>query len=149
MNGKYLDELMEYFLSQGYPMAQLNVWQNHREIYHGCFGYADLENSFRLNGGYNYQNEIRSVFFGFGFSEDDLVRRLSEFSGGERTKIAFAKLLLSKPDLLLLDEITANLDAETELTVLHALSRAAANRTVLSISHRLYEEEGNREIRIS
>ena len=48
-----------------------------------------------------------------------------------------------------LDEITANLDAETELTVLHALSRAAANRTVLSISHRLYEEEGNREIRIS
>ena len=44
MNGKYLDELMEYFLSQGYPMAQLNVWQNHREIYHGCFGYADLEN---------------------------------------------------------------------------------------------------------
>jgi ATP-binding cassette subfamily F protein 3 len=72
--------------------------------------YADLENSFRLNGGYNYQNEIRSVFFGFGFTEDDLVRRLSEFSGGERTKIAFAKLLLSKPDLLLLDEPTNHLD---------------------------------------
>ena len=71
------------------------------------------------------------------------------FSQGQWQLLSIARAVAADPEILLLDEITANLDAETELTVLHALSRAAANRTVLSISHRLYEEEGNREIRIS
>ena len=70
------------------------------------------------------------------------------FSQGQWQLLSIARAVAADPEILLLDEITANLDAETELTVLHALSRAAANRTVLSISHRLYEEEGNREIRI-
>ena len=71
------------------------------------------------------------------------------FSQGQWQLLSIARAVAADPEILLLDEITANLDAETELTVLHALSRASANRTVLSISHRLYEEEGNREIRIS
>ena len=71
------------------------------------------------------------------------------FSQGQWQLLSIARAVAADPEILLLDEITANLDAETELTVLHALSRAAANRTVLSVSHRLYEEEGNREIRIS
>lgn len=71
------------------------------------------------------------------------------FSQGQWQLLSIARAVAADPEILLLDEITANLDAETELTVLHALSRASENRTVLSISHRLYEEEGNREIRIS
>ena len=50
--------------------------------------------------------------------------------------------------ILLLDEITANLDADTEQTVLSALNRAGNGRTVLSISHRLYEKNGGRQIAI-
>ena len=50
--------------------------------------------------------------------------------------------------MLLLDEITANLDAETEMRVLDALRRASEGRTVLSISHRVYESLGGRTIRI-
>ena len=50
--------------------------------------------------------------------------------------------------MLLLDEITANLDAETEARVLGALRRASAGRTVLSVSHRVYEDFGGRTIEI-
>ena len=70
------------------------------------------------------------------------------FSQGQWQLLSIARAVAADPEILLLDEITANLDAETELTVLHALSRASANRTVLSISHRLYEEGGSREIKI-
>ena len=54
-----------------------------------------------------------SVLGGFGFNKDDLDRNISSFSGGEKTKLAFAGLLLSKPDLLLLDEPTNHLDLST------------------------------------
>lgn len=70
------------------------------------------------------------------------------FSQGQWQLLSIARAVAADPEILLLDEITANLDAETELTVLHALSRASANRTVLSISHRLYEEGRSREIKI-
>ena len=52
----------------------------------------------------------------------------------------------AKPSILLLDEITANLDVGTEQEVLYALRRAGENRTVVSISHRLYEKMGGREL---
>ncbi|MEE3425877.1 MAG: ABC-F family ATP-binding cassette domain-containing protein, partial [Erysipelotrichaceae bacterium] len=64
-------------------------------------------------GGYTYHSEMLSVLNGFGFKEEDLDRKVSSFSGGEKTKIAFAGLLLSKPDLLLLDEPTNHLDLST------------------------------------
>ena len=75
--------------------------------------YSRLEDEFRYEGGYTYNSEIQTVFQGFGFSIDDLSRNVSSFSGGEKTKIAFAKLLLEKPDLLLLDEPTNHLDLST------------------------------------
>ena len=56
---------------------------------------------------------------------------------------------LDQPQILLLDEITANLDATTEQLVLTALKKASANRTVLSISHRLHEQTGGRTISLS
>ena len=75
--------------------------------------YTRLEEEYRYLGGYTYQSEMLTVLHGFGFSEADLDRPVSSFSGGEKTKIAFASLLLSKPDLLLLDEPTNHLDLST------------------------------------
>ena len=64
-------------------------------------------------GGYYFEKEYETVIKKFGFDDNDKLKMLSEFSGGQRTKIAFIKLLLSKPDILLLDEPTNHLDIES------------------------------------
>ena len=70
------------------------------------------------------------------------------FSQGEWQLLSIARAAAADPAVLLLDEITANLDADTEARVLDALSRASVGRTVLSISHRVYESLGGRTIEI-
>ena len=70
------------------------------------------------------------------------------FSQGEWQLLSIARAAAADPAVLLLDEITANLDAETEARVLEALRRASAGRTVLSVSHRVYENFGGRTIEI-
>ena len=89
---------------------------------------------------------------------DDVIRALPSgydtpctdglFSQGEWQLLSIARAAAADPAVLLLDEITANLDAETEARVLEALRRASAGRTVLSISHRIYESLGGRTIEI-
>lgn len=71
------------------------------------------------------------------------------FSQGQWQLLSIARAIAAGPRILLLDEITANLDADTEQQVLTALRRASAQRTVVSISHRLYEHLGGREITLS
>lgn len=70
------------------------------------------------------------------------------FSQGEWQLLSIARAVAADPAVLLLDEITANLDAETEARVLEALRRACAGRTVLSVSHRIYENLGGRTVEI-
>lgn len=70
------------------------------------------------------------------------------FSQGEWQLLSIARAAAANPSVLLLDEITANLDAETEARVLKALRRASEGRTVLSISHRIYENLGGRTVEI-
>lgn len=70
------------------------------------------------------------------------------FSQGEWQLLSIARAAAADPAVLLLDEITANLDAETEARVLKALRRASEGRTVLSISHRIYEDLGGRTVEI-
>ena len=72
----------------------------------------------------------------------------SLFSQGQWQLLSIARAIAAEPKLLLLDEMTANLDADTEQTVLTALKNAAEHRTVLSISHRLYQQTGGRQISI-
>ena len=70
------------------------------------------------------------------------------FSQGQWQLLSIARAIAAGPQILLLDEITANLDAGTEQTVLDALQCAGQNRTVVSISHRLYNRTGGRSIEI-
>ena len=89
---------------------------------------------------------------------DDTIRALPDgynticidgmFSQGEWQLLSIARAAAANPAVLLLDEITANLDAETEARVLEALRRASEGRTVLSISHRIYENLGRRTVEI-
>ena len=72
----------------------------------------------------------------------------AHFSQGQRQLLAIARAVAADPKILLLDEITADLDAETEHCVLAALRFASGGRTVVSISHRLYEEKGSRRVEI-
>lgn len=89
---------------------------------------------------------------------DDAIRTLPHgyntictdgmFSQGEWQLLSIARAAAANPAVLLLDEITANLDAETEARVLEALRHASEGRTVLSISHRIYENLGGRTVEI-
>ena len=78
----------------------------------------------------------------------DTVCSEGMFSQGEWQLLSIARAAAADPAVLLLDEITANLDAETEARVLEALRRASEGRTVLSVSHRIYENLGGRTVEI-
>lgn len=73
----------------------------------------------------------------------------SEFSQGQLQLLSIARAIVKNPEILLLDEMTANLDALTEKSIIEAIYKAQVNRTVLSISHRTYTLSDSREVKIS
>ncbi len=110
-----VDELRSVYTDILDMQARLSVLQNKMEQSQSdeiIAEYTDLLDSFTLAGGFYFEKEYEAAIKHFGFGEEEKHRRLCEFSGGQRTKIAFLKLLLSKPDLLLLDEPTNHLDIE-------------------------------------
>ena len=95
--------------------------------------YTKFHDRYEILDGYTYKKEYETAIHKFGFSKEDKNKKLSEFSGGQRTKIAFIKLLLSKPDILLLDEPTNHLD----ITTIEWLEEYLKNypKAVIIVSH--------------
>lgn len=103
---KYVREI-ENQLNQQAKVLETNSSEKELEKY------ALLQHKFESLNGYNYEVELKNVFFHFQFTQEDLKKQLCEFSSGQKTRIALVKLLLSKPDVLLLDEPTNHLDLES------------------------------------
>ena len=89
--------------------------------------------AYEMLGGYSLESKVRSVLFGLGFTERDMTRSTTEFSGGWQMRIALAKLLIRNPEVLLLDEPTNHLDLES-VKWLEGFLRGYAG-TVIVVSH--------------
>lgn len=95
--------------------------------------YSTLLDIFTNEGGFYFEKEYEAAIKRFGFTDREKHKPLSDFSGGQRTKIAFLKLLLSKPDLLLLDEPTNHLDVDAVSWLEDYLS--TYKKAVVIVSH--------------
>jgi ATP-binding cassette subfamily F protein 3 len=94
---------------------------------------ADLETRYGMMGGYDSDEKTIKVLKGLGFSDADMDRPLSEFSGGWQMRVELAKLLLTEPDLVLLDEPTNHLDIESIVWLEKFLSEYP--KAVMLVSH--------------
>lgn len=117
-------------------MANPVVYNDEEEFARITKEYDTLQTEFKNADGYQYESDTRSVLHGMRFYENDFAKEVNTLSGGQKTRLALAKMLLSKPDLLILDEPTNHLDIET----LSWLEKYLANYegAILVVSHDRY-----------
>lgn len=105
---KVYSDIIELKAELDKAQAEMELDQSEENIK----SYTALLDLFTNRGGFYFEREYEAAIKRFGFTDEQKSRPLSEFSGGQRTRLAFLKLLLSKPDILLLDEPTNHLDIE-------------------------------------
>lgn len=98
--------------------------------------YDELQIAFNEAGGYRFESDIRSILHGMQFFPDDYDKPVQALSGGQKTRLALAKMLLSKPDLLILDEPTNHLDIQTLSFLENYLKNYSG--AILIVSHDRY-----------
>lgn len=119
-NGEMFEEMCNAFpklLDMEKRLSELEKLMNetHDDEKHMSLAkeYTTLEDNFKREGGYEFRSRISSMLTGLGFEKDTHTRRINTLSGGQKTRLAIARLLLSEPDILMLDEPTNHLDIET------------------------------------
>ena len=120
-------------LSMKERLAVLHEVMDREPTEENITAYTTLLDRFTLEGGFYFEKEYEAAIKRFGFTDEEKHKPLTDFSGGQRTKIAFLKLLLSKPDLLLLDEPTNHLDVDAVTWLEEYLS--SYKKAVVIVSH--------------
>ena len=98
--------------------------------------YSSRQEAFAENGGYRFRSDVKGVLTGLGFSDEKLQLFVNDLSGGQKTRLALAKLLLTNPDLLILDEPTNHLDISTLSWLENYLNNY--NGAIVIVSHDRY-----------
>ena len=115
-----------------YELTSENIESNPRLL----DKYDRLQNQVLTHKDYHYKSKIDSVLYGLDFDKEVFDKKISTFSGGEKTRLSMAKLLLSEPDLLILDEPTNHLDMENVAWLENYLS--SYNGAIVIVSHDRY-----------
>jgi ATP-binding cassette subfamily F protein 3 len=110
---------------------------------------SDLSEKFYAIEEINYEAEVEKILVGLGFDRDDFTRQTSEFSGGWRMRIELAKILLQKPDLILLDEPTNHMDIESIQWLEDFLINSAKAVVVISHDRAFVDNITNRTIEVT
>lgn len=105
--------LMSQFVNLRTKMDEILKNPNFSDDWKLIEEYGNLENKFNLLGGYEIEAKVKRVLAVFGFSNDKYEKKIADFSGGEKTRLALVKIILSEPDYLILDEPTNHLDMKT------------------------------------
>ena len=110
--------------------------------------YSDLNHRFEMENGYAYKSEVTGVLKGLGFGDEDFSLHVNTLSGGQKTRVALAKLLISKPDIIMLDEPTNHLDMESITALNNGLIKFPGVILFTSHDHQFVQTTANRIMEI-
>ncbi|MCE4958033.1 ABC-F family ATP-binding cassette domain-containing protein [Macrococcoides caseolyticum] len=126
---KELSEIAQYLSDESHQASSADYQQKLIE-------YEKLQHQFETQDGYLYETKIKTVLTGLNFKEEDFHQKIDTFSGGQKTRLALAEMLLHNPDLLLLDEPTNHLDMDTTAWLENYLTTYSG--AIVIISHDRY-----------